>query len=93
MHREAFASGVSNVSDSDRGHLRGISETSVSTDGATGVQELGDGERGLAGLVSPVSPPIGSEGADFIGAGGSVPRRKSNFQEEGLGGEKGEGGK
>jgi len=29
-----IASGVSNVSDSDRGHLRGISETSVSTDGA-----------------------------------------------------------
>jgi hypothetical protein len=40
QEKERITSGVSNVSESDRGHLRGISETSVSTDGA------GNGVRG-----------------------------------------------
>jgi hypothetical protein len=71
--RQKSHSGVSNVSDTERGHLRGISETSVSTDGAYATpmgipegRERGLGIQGESGskverekVVSPLTPPIG----------------------------------
>jgi hypothetical protein len=92
-----IASGVSNVSEADRGHLRGISETSVSTDGNYATPT--EGGIALGGLppqtigrpnvVSPLTPPHGAnEAGDYLGAaepGASSPtpsqRRKSNFAE------------
>ena len=89
-----ITSGVSNVSETDRGHLRGISETSVSTDGnyATPMEGLGLGglpPSGAGRVVSPLTPPDGAnEAGDYLGAseaGGSSPtpnqRKKSNFAE------------
>jgi hypothetical protein len=80
-----FLSGISNVSETDRGHLRGISETSLSTDGnhATPHEE----RQGLAlgnlsapnvlhetrrNVVSPLTPPEGADESatgDYLGAG------------------------
>jgi hypothetical protein len=70
-----FLSGVSNVSETDRGHLRGISEASVSTEGNYATpMERGEGREGLAlqnmppaggvhelrpNVVSPLTPPSG----------------------------------
>jgi len=88
---QRMTSGVSNVSESDRGHLRGISETSVSTQGeyATPMAlssipprqtERTDGPRGV---VSPLTPPLGLEASgDYMTHGSSGGRRKSNFNEE-----------
>jgi hypothetical protein len=80
---------VSNLSETDKGHLRGISETSgvsVSTGAGAG-----------AAMVSPVSPPR-VEGSDYIsarpggegtfgpgsgeGSGSPASKRRSNFAEE-----------
>jgi len=68
-----ITSGVSDVSDTTRGHLRGISERSVSTDGngnyaaivnqnlvpknVPGVHEDASVGAGKRGVVSPVTPP------------------------------------
>jgi hypothetical protein len=49
-------SDISNVSDSDRGHLRGISETSVSTDGAFATPMGAPEGRGLGIAERGVSP-------------------------------------
>ena len=81
-----FLSGVSNVSDTDRGHLRGISETSLSTDGnfATPL-ERDEGltlhnmpphapPEGRPNVVSPMTPPSAvseGEGSDYLGGGRS----------------------
>src|SRR4051812_26090516 len=81
-----FLSGVSNVSETDRGHLRGISETSVSTDGnyATPL-ERGEGlalqnmpprapPEGRPNVVSPLTPPSAisdGDSSDYLGAGRS----------------------
>lgn len=80
---------MSNLSETDKGHLRGISETSgVSV--ATGAG---------AAMVSPVSPPkvegsdyisarpggeatFGSPGGSGDGSGSPGGKRKSNFSEE-----------
>jgi hypothetical protein len=76
-----IVSGVSNLSETDRGHLRGISETSVSTVGvfATPNESVGVDhgyntapaamERPTA--VSPLTPPsaTGTEPRDYLGAG------------------------
>jgi hypothetical protein len=89
-----IASGVSNVSESDRGHLRGISETSVSTDGAyatpmeaPGVRVTSPGDESRPSAVSPLSPPLAvQESRDYLSAGqnsaGSPSQRRSNFSEE-----------
>jgi hypothetical protein len=75
-----IVSGVSNLSETDRGHLRGISETSVSTIGGypSPSESLGIDqgfntapavmERPLA--ISPLTPPsaTGPEGRDYLGA-------------------------
>lgn len=89
-------SGVSNVSESERGHLRGISETSVSTQGdyATPMESRDRGMRlkdipdrsepvqNRPAVVSPLTPPQGTDG-DYMSAGpSSGTRRKSNFNEE-----------
>jgi hypothetical protein len=81
-----FLSGVSNVSESDRGHLRGISETSLSTDGNYATpMERGDGSalhsmpphappEGRPNVVSPLTPPGAiseGEGSDYLGGGRS----------------------
>jgi hypothetical protein len=80
-------SGVSNLSETDKGHLRSISETSgVSISTGAG-----------AAMVSPVSPPR-VEGSDYIsarpgdegtfgpgsgeGSGSPASKRRSNFAEE-----------
>jgi hypothetical protein len=73
-----ITSGVSQVSETDRGHLRGISETSVSTDGnyATPMEggiALGSlpppTMTGRPNVVSPLTPPEGSnEAGDYLGA-------------------------
>ena len=87
-------SGVSNLSETDKGHLRGISETSgvsVATAAAGATGSTG------AGMVSPVSPPK-VEGADYLsakggaggegtfgpndGSGSPGSKRRSNFSEE-----------
>ncbi|KAF8851662.1 hypothetical protein BDZ45DRAFT_678961 [Acephala macrosclerotiorum] len=57
VNRDRFVSGVSNVSESDRGHLRGISETSVST------------EDGGMPFVTPMEAPGASRGLEI----GNVP--------------------
>jgi hypothetical protein len=84
---ERIISGVSNLSETDKGHLRGISETSgVSISTSAG-----------AAMVSPVSPPR-VEGSDYIsarpggegtfgpgsgeGSGSPASKRRSNFAEE-----------
>ena len=92
---QRILSGVSNISESDRGHLRGISETSISTDGnyATPMGEHGlalqnlpprQSEPGVGprpGVVSPLTPPDGVErSGDYMMAGST--KRKSNFNEE-----------
>ena len=71
-------SGVSNISDSDRGHLRGISETSVSTDGnyATPMESglavgglpppIVEGRPYTEGLLTP--PKVAGEASDYLGA-------------------------
>ena len=65
--RVGFLSGVSSVSESDRGHMRGISETSVSSDGQRGgseyatPMEFGHGANGtpvLRDLPSPAAHSI-----------------------------------
>lgn len=78
---------MSNLSETDKGHLRGISETSgVSVSTGAG-----------AAMVSPVSPPR-VEGSDYIsarpggegtfgpgsgeGSGSPASKRRSNFAEE-----------
>ncbi|KUJ10397.1 uncharacterized protein LY89DRAFT_689663 [Mollisia scopiformis] len=61
--REKFISGMSQLSDSDRGHLRGISETSVSTEGGGGV-----------GFVTPLETPGALRGLGAAGAGGGEGR-------------------
>jgi hypothetical protein len=86
-----IVSGVSNLSETDRGHLRGISETSgVSVDPPV-----------VAGTaISPLSPPAVAEGADYLsarstgegtfgdasgsgsGSGSPGTKRRSNFSEE-----------
>jgi len=90
-----LASGVSNVSETDRGHLRGISETSVSTDGNyTSPMEGGialgaiQGATGRPNAVSPVETPSGAnEEGDYLSAsqGGrassTLSQRRSNFSE------------
>ncbi|KAK0118301.1 hypothetical protein ONS95_012595 [Cadophora gregata] len=49
-----IVSGISNLSDADRGHLRGISETSVSTEGAYATpMERGEGMGIGTGMVTP----------------------------------------
>lgn len=73
-HGMRMGSDVSQVSEGDRGHLRQISESSVSTDGAfvtpmetSGVQRASasrggnGGNIGVGGLnvVSPLTPPLG----------------------------------
>ena len=73
-----IASGVSNISDSDRGHLRGISETSVSTDGnyATPMESsiaMGGLPPPTVGVrpnvVSPITPPQrAGEASDYLNA-------------------------
>ncbi|CAG8960882.1 hypothetical protein HYFRA_00002419 [Hymenoscyphus fraxineus] len=81
--RQRGFSVISNVSESDRGHLRGISETSVSTDGGVyatpmGIPELEEGGAKATGgarpsAVSPLTPPMAiQEGSDYIGAGSGV---------------------
>jgi hypothetical protein len=91
-NKNRVLSGVSNLSETDKGHLRGISETSISTDGQASARDL-PAEAGSSSataddrprVVSPLTPPAGSTANnDYIGAGvhseGSL-RRKSNFEE------------
>lgn len=78
-----FMSGVSNMTDSERGHLRGISETSVSTTGGyespadVGAPQhfghgspvdMGDRDRERP-MINPLTPPstMGLEGRDYSG--------------------------
>lgn len=92
-----IVSGISNLSESDRGHLRGISETSVSTTGAYATPSEGLGVDhgyhtapavldGRPSAVSPLTPPSasGPESRDYLGArhpDSPNPRRRSNFSE------------
>ena len=91
-----ITSGVSNISETDRGHLRGISETNVSTDDnyATPMESgirlgtLPPPIQGRSNVVSPLTPPHGAnETGDYLGATSaeaSSPtpsQRKSNFAE------------
>jgi hypothetical protein len=80
---------MSGISETDRGHLRGISETSVSTVGgyATPMEGLGirsraegdatsppTGPDGRPLLVSPLTPPEGMQGSgDYLGASTGTP--------------------
>ncbi|KAG0649494.1 Kelch repeat-containing [Hyphodiscus hymeniophilus] len=78
-----ITSGVSIISDSDRGHLRGISETSVSTDGVYATPlESGVALGGLPPLtvekrpnvVSPLTPSHGSnEASEYLDASPASP--------------------
>jgi len=80
-----ITSGVSDVSHTDRGHLRGISETSVSTDGGGNyaavpasqqqaipeVHEESEAKR-RPGVVSPMTPPdMVNISNDYMGARGT----------------------
>jgi len=72
-------SGVSNVSETDRVHLRGISETSVSTENNgnyTAPMEQTGGhvparvpDNTRPNVVSPLTPPHGVESSDYLDAG------------------------
>ncbi|KAG4418624.1 hypothetical protein IFR04_008249 [Cadophora malorum] len=81
QNQNRIVSGISNLSDTDRGHLRGISETSVSTDGVYATpMEIGDGmatpqaqaptraQDGRPSAVSPLTPPEGINSRDYVGA-------------------------
>jgi len=74
--RAGFLSGVSNVSENDRGHLRGISETSVSSDGQRGggSEYATPMEHGLLlrDLPSPIEHPESAHGGQGIGTRGVV---------------------
>jgi hypothetical protein len=85
-HDNRFISGVSNVSETDRGHLRGISETSLSTDGNYATpMERNEGlalhnmpppgpPEGRPTVVSPLTPPSAvseGDGSDYLGGGRS----------------------
>ncbi|TVY82831.1 Kelch repeat-containing protein [Lachnellula suecica] len=67
--RNRVGSGFSDVSESDRGHIRGISDTSVSTEGgfATPMEERNNtsapGSRIVETLVSPTRPSASRPGA------------------------------
>jgi len=76
------------VSDSERGHLRGISDTSVSTEGnfATPMDmPMAETPGGRPGAISPLTPPH-VEGGDYLGVGSSPAsggsKRKSQFSEK-----------
>ncbi|KAH7391537.1 hypothetical protein BKA64DRAFT_107644 [Cadophora sp. MPI-SDFR-AT-0126] len=83
QNQNRIVSGISNLSDTDRGHLRGISETSVSTDGVYATpmerregiptpqgQAQGQvrGPDGRPSAVSPLTPPAGVDSGDYLGA-------------------------
>jgi len=81
QNQNRIVSGISNLSDTDRGHLRGISETSVSTDGVYATpMERGEGmatpqgqpptrgQDGRPSAVSPLTPPEGINSRDYVGA-------------------------
>jgi len=55
--REGVVSGMSQISDGDRGHLRGISETSVSTVGGSPLASEGRGNVVHNAGVSPANSP------------------------------------
>lgn len=91
-----MASEVSGLSDAERGHLRGISETSISTDGevyGTPFEMQMEGgrregtETGTGTGISPLTPPaggLGVEARDYLGGGGGNGyggSRRSNFAE------------
>ncbi|KAF4637195.1 hypothetical protein G7Y89_g887 [Cudoniella acicularis] len=83
--RTRIGSGISNVSETDRGHLRGISDTSVSTTAeyATPMESglaivspdtpssaAGASELPRQAAISPLTPPEGaSQSGDYLGAG------------------------
>jgi hypothetical protein len=84
-----FASGVSGVSELDRGHLRGISETSQVSGSSGGLYVTPMETTGRPSAVSPITPPqAGREGVDYLdaratgGEGSPSQNRRSNFSEE-----------
>jgi hypothetical protein len=94
---QRITSGVSVVSESERGHLRGISETSVSTEGVYATplgqplvtpgnlsSRQAESSTSRPGVVSPLTPPTGVEASgDYMSVGSRKGgRRKSNFAEE-----------
>jgi hypothetical protein len=94
--RPRVGSQISVVSDSERGHLRGISDTSVSTEGnyatpmdpptSTPRETVVETPSGRPGAVSPLTPPQPvHESGDYLGAGSpgsGGSKRKSQFSEK-----------
>jgi hypothetical protein len=94
--RARVGSQISVVSDSERGHLRGISDTSVSTEGnyatpmdpptSTTREAVAETPSGRPGAVSPLTPPQPvHESSDYLGVGSPVSggsKRKSQFSEK-----------
>lgn len=85
-----IVSGVSSVSEIDRGHLRGLSETSVSSDGNYATPMQGGApmsELPVSNIVKPTVSPLGSsrESGNHLSGAPASPSpsqsRKSNFAE------------
>jgi len=93
--RTRIGSDLSSVTESERNHMRGISETSVSVDGSEVYPTPGERSSPIPmagyqrpGVVSPVTPPevVGEGEGDYVGVHGTIGsadgRRRSNFSEK-----------
>ncbi|KAL2061603.1 hypothetical protein VTL71DRAFT_6980 [Oculimacula yallundae] len=93
-NQQRIMSGVSNFSETDRKHLRGISDTSVSTEGGLyPTPNYAQQQHERPSAISPITPPAALESRDYIDAGparaispsspsdSQSAKRRSNFSE------------